>query len=103
MPRKPCQLRLYRERKASGLCVGCGAGLQEADGDRCVECVAQHAAWRASESGRASHAASMQRYRTSKIARGECLDCKLPALEGKRCCETHLLARADVQDRRRAA
>lgn len=92
---------LYDDRKAARRCIDCAAGLQSADGLRCVECreraVADKRRYRATAKGRAAERARLARRYQHLTAAGLCVDCAAPAAPGRRRCEAHLAARAASQ------
>jgi hypothetical protein len=83
---------LYQHRKESGLCCDCGAGLQENDGLRCIECEARHRAWARSEKGRSVRARTARMIRERARREGRCIDCTAPAAPHRIRCEAHLAA-----------
>lgn len=95
----------YLERKLSGRCIHCNAGLGDDDGLTCVECTEARSRWSATESGKRSsreaqrrylqtergkesNRAKSRRYRAKAIARGTCLQCSERATRGL-LCEKH--------------
>lgn len=104
-------LRERRERlKAEGRCQWCAAGLQEADGDLCVECTQKHA--ESYQRYRARHiekvrerernqsreyrkaraeqiAAKVRAVRAERKLAGLCLTCGQPAIEDDNECKRH--------------
>ncbi len=93
----------YAHRKAARLCQDCAAGLQEADGLRCVECTATRA--KATTSPRAHRRRAA--WRRARYRRGLCQDCPAPTVPGRCRCAEHLAARtaafARYLDRKEAA
>lgn len=88
----------YQERKANGLCVTCGAGLEEgAESGRCVECEDRHRRsqikYRASDGGKKANREKMARRRARAALAGTCQQCSAPATNGRLC---HGHARAHV-------
>lgn len=66
--------KLYRERRAKGLCPTCGRPLGPEDGFKCVECKRYAAAWQ-------------RQYTRKRIAAGICVKCGKPSGEGYSQCE----------------
>lgn len=116
----------YWERKLSGHCVQCGAGLQDSDATvHCVECREARLARLKSEEQRAKarvrektrqaklYWANPQAFRDKqnqrrqeKRLRGECRQCSCAALEDSDYCATHreiVLARGRMYAARRRA
>lgn len=78
----------YYQKKLAGLCVHCGAGLQEDDSVSCVDCTERKIAWDKSRKGRKSIAATKRRIRAKHLAEGRCVDCLQPHVPSRiRCAE----------------
>ena len=85
----------YAHRVAHRLCVQCAAGLQEADGVRCIECAellradpgkpARDARHARTPGRREKNAARMARHYAANVKAGKCGDCGDPSGRFKRC------------------
>lgn len=88
----------YQERKLSGKCIDCAAGLQEDDGLRCVECEesATISKMRYNRSSRVRRRTRriVNKRRNERRAAGLCIACGVSASpRSKLYCDEHLAAR----------
>lgn len=91
--------QLYLDRKLSGVCIDCRAGLTDDDGLRCVECT--HKAlvakqrWRAKQPlgrMRKEDRTRRQSRHTQRAEQGLCVNCLAPRWNGTTMCLGHLSA-----------